>query len=392
MNEQQSAIPRGEQTTSLARYYPLALAGLRLVVWPSLKYPARAWRSAAFRQRCIAVSAALAVAMAASGCRQAAPPEFSSSGQVVELSPEQQALVKAALVQHAGTPANPKMVGQPDFNARRLKQGAKVYALRCVQCHGESGDGNGLAAKHLQPRPRDYRRGIFKFTSTAYGGRPRREDLVRTIRRGVVGTSMPSFALMPQEELEPLVDYVLALTHRGELEVLLASEAEGADELPDELVNDLVAAIVEQWNVAESQTILPASVQPELSAATIEAGRLAFLSKGCSKCHGDDGRGKTRDNVGADAWGFTTSAADLTSGMLHGGTQPLDIYRRIYGGINGTPMPAFKDALATEPDTMWNLVHYVLHVSQGRRRGEAVYSPPELPPETPSSGSGAGGN
>lgn len=314
--------------------------------------------------------------LAMSGCRKPAPPEFSSNAQVAELTPEQQAMVKQALVQHAGTPASPKMAGDPNFDSRRLNRGAAVYAQRCVQCHGESGDGNGLAAKHLNPRPRDFRRGIFKFTSTAYGGRPRREDLVRTIRRGIVGTAMPSFALMPEEELQPLLDYVLALTHRGELEVLLASEAENADELPDDLVNDLVAAVVEQWQAADTQTIVPASVQPVMSAETIEAGRQAFLSKGCSKCHGEDGRGKTRDNVGTDAWGFATNAADLTSGMLHGGTQPTDVYRRIYGGINGTPMPAFKDALAPEPDTMWNLVHYVLHVSQGRRRGEAVYAPP----------------
>lgn len=324
------------------------------------------------------------------GCRKPAPPEFTASAQTAELSPEQQALVRTALVQHAGTPANPKMVGQADFDARRLKQGALVYSMRCAQCHGASGGGDGVAAEHLRPRPRDYRRGIFKFTSTAYGGKPRREDLVRTIRRGVVGTSMPSFALMPAEELEPLVDYVLALTHRGELEVLLAAEAESAEELPDDLVADLVSAVLGPWKQAESQVVLPVSPQPELSKATIEAGRQAFLSKGCSKCHGEDGRGKTRDNVGTDAWGFATNAADLTSGMLRGGTQPVDVYRRIFGGINGTPMPAFKDALAAEPDTIWNLVHYVMHVSQGRRRGEAAYSPPTVA-DIPAAPGNAGG-
>ncbi len=53
--------------------------------------------------------------------------------------------------------------------------------------------------------------------------------------------------------------------------------------------------------------------------------------------------------------------------MLHGGRRPLDIYRRIYTGINGTPMPAFGDALADEPDTIWNLVHYVLSIVEGQQ-------------------------
>jgi hypothetical protein len=53
--------------------------------------------------------------------------------------------------------------------------------------------------------------------------------------------------------------------------------------------------------------------------------------------------------------------------MLHGGRRPLDIYRRIHTGISGTPMPAFGDALAAEPETIWNLVHYVLSIVEGRQ-------------------------
>lgn len=55
--------------------------------------------------------------------------------------------------------------------------------------------------------------------------------------------------------------------------------------------------------------------------------------------------------------------------MLHGGQRPIDVYRRIYGGINGSPMPAFKDALAPEPDSIWHLTHYILHLADQRRRG-----------------------
>jgi mono/diheme cytochrome c family protein len=105
----------------------------------------------------------------------------------------------------------------------------------------------------------------------------------------------------------------------------------------------------------------------------VAEGKKAFLSKGCSKCHGDDGRGQTPENLRGDlkdSWGHPTRAADLTSGMLHGGREPVDIYRRIFSGISGTPMPGHKAALAEEPQTIWNLVAYVLYVSNRRRAGD----------------------
>ena len=53
--------------------------------------------------------------------------------------------------------------------------------------------------------------------------------------------------------------------------------------------------------------------------------------------------------------------------MFHGGNRPDDIYRRIFSGINGTPMPAFEAKLADQPELFWHLVHYVQHISGERR-------------------------
>lgn len=69
--------------------------------------------------------------------------------------------------------------------------------------------GNGPAGKFMYPRPRDYRKGLFKFTSTPYGARPLRSDLIRTVKVGIRGTSMPDFKLLPQHEIEAVVDYVM---------------------------------------------------------------------------------------------------------------------------------------------------------------------------------------
>lgn len=306
------------------------------------------------------------------GCHRAPLLQFESSAEVKALGPEAQKQVREILEKHCGTPANPRMLGDEKFPPERLKRGALVYQQRCVHCHGVSGDGAGPAAAWLNPKPRDYRRGKFKFTTTPYDAKPRREDLVRTVRNGIIGTSMPAFNLLSEKEIDAVVDYVLALTHRGELEIQLAAEAEASEKVDPELIPDLVSLVLDPWKDADANAVSPLTPAPIFTAEHVAAGKQAFLTRGCSKCHGEDGRGQTPDNLRGDLkdfWGHPTKAADLTSGMLRGGRRPEDIYRRIYSGINGTPMPSFQSVLANEPETYWNLVAYVLYVSNRRRAG-----------------------
>ena len=320
-----------------------------------------------------------------SGCRPAVETQFVTGEAVAALDDELRQVVTAIVLERSGTPTVPRSLAGPEAPKHDVQFGRDLYNKYCQQCHGISGDGKGVAANFLYPRPRDYRKGMFKFTSTPYGNRPRREDLMRTLRRGIPGTSMPSFNLHPDRELEALVDYVLLLSHRGELETRLALEADFEEEVDPENVPDMVAEVLSLWDSAEKAEVHPLTNQPPfLTADHVAAGREAFLSKGCSKCHGDDGRGMTKDNIGKDGWGFSTKAADLTSGLLHGGSEPLDIYRRIVSGINGTPMPGFKSSLEKEPETIWNLVAYVLHVS-GQRREGAIPTPGMFSMKTPES-------
>ncbi len=341
----------------------------------------------------------LGMAVSMAGCRRAVPPSFSSGSEVLKLTEELEdaddeevAVYKAlqqeiaeTLKQLTGTPDKPILLGT-EKTSNQLRHGYALYSKYCVQCHGVNGDGNGAVAEHLNPKPRDYTLGVFKFTSTPYGNKPRRSDLIRTVTRGVTGTSMPSFDRLSDEQLDAVVEYVLALTFRGELERQLAAFAYDDEELPDEEgLEETIDEILAAWEDSSSKIVMPVTVMPPMTEESVRIGHEVFLSKACNKCHGKFGRGGSIGNVeiGKDAWGNEGSAADLSSGMFRGGDRPVDIYRRISSGINGTPMPSFKKTFQDNPDDIWHLVHFIKATGNRRRMGLEPLREADLPVATP---------
>ena len=342
----------------------------------------------------------LSMAVSLAGCRRAAPPSFTPGSEVVKLVEELedpdsdeiktyktlQLDIAKTLKKLTGTPDKPILLGS-EKTTNQLRHGYALYSKYCVQCHGVNGDGNGAVAEHLNPKPRDYTLGVFKFTSTPYGSKPRRSDLVRTVTRGITGTSMPSFDRLSEEQLSAVVEYILALTYRGELERQLASYAYEDEELPDEEgLQETVDEILDAWEDSSSKLVMPATVMPPMTEESVRLGHEIFLGKACNKCHGKFGRGGSIGNVeiGKDAWGNEGSAADLSSGMFRGGDRPVDIYRRISSGINGTPMPSFKKTFQDNPDDIWHLVHFIKATGNRRRMGLEPLSEADMPvAETP---------
>ncbi len=265
-----------------------------------------------------------------------------------------------------------------------LEHGREVYTQQCLGCHGVTGAGDGPAAEFLDPPPRDYRKGVFKFTSTPRGRKPRHEDLVRLLRHGAKGTSMPGFPWMTPEDLQAVIAYVKSLSCRGQLELALIQEAEDNldweddskdnDSFDPEMVAETADDIAKRWDEAAAEVVLPKTPMVPYNDETIQLGARAFVKESCYKCHGIDGRGNRQFNVGKDDWGRISYAANLRSGMLHGGRRPVDIYRRIYSGINGTPMPSFGATLESQGklDTIWHLTHFVTSVVEGRELPEEL--------------------
>lgn len=104
----------------------------------------------------------------------------------------------------------PLTLGGREVSADTLNQGRDLYGKYCVSCHGETGAGDGPAARSLKWPPRDFRIAKFSFvdSSAEEGKLPTHEALVDRIRSGVPDRGMPPWTGMREEDLSALADYI----------------------------------------------------------------------------------------------------------------------------------------------------------------------------------------
>ncbi len=306
-----------------------------------------------------------------------------------------------------------------DPNRQPQEGGYAIYRRNCVHCHGVSGAGDGPTAPFLYPIPRDYRRGIFKFTSTPSGARPHREDLRRTITYGLHGTSMPAFeSLLTEKEILQVIDYVIFLSMRGESELALVDEAatfdeNKPDEFTEEIAKEAAGGVFRKWKLAQTQMVNPPIPRTPPTHESIVRGRDLFLQSDCKDCHGRlamgdgesfvkqdifnqvvfggnpserperinalDDKTKTLWNQKPDDWGNPLRPANLNRGIYKGGRRPIDIYWRIAKGINGAQMPAHYPSPFDEKK-MWDVVNFVLALPY---EPNLLKDAPPQPPATP---------
>ena len=293
-----------------------------------------------------------------------------------------------------------------------------LFREHCVTCHALEGSGAGPASVFQNPYPRDFRHGVFKWKSTERGQKPTRRDLRELLIKGIPGTAMPSFALLDPDDLDALVDYVIFLSTRGEVERRMiaaaideldyseTSPAQGlilssqSDTEGGQVVQEVMDRVHKDWEEANSHEVaVPsfAELSGEQLAASVARGSDFFHGQvaNCAGCHGPGGDGSL-PTLDYDDWtkeyttriGLTPSDREamkpfrdagalrprkiaprtLRDGVFHGGGDSASLYRRITQGIAGTPMPAVE--VVSEPngkglttEQIWDLVRYVQQLS-----------------------------
>ncbi len=288
-----------------------------------------------------------------------------------------------------------------------LADGRVLYMRHCSHCHGTSGNGQGPTAEYLNPRPRDYRHGVFKFTTTTAQAKVSRDDLRRILQNGVPGTYMPSFVpMLKEKQLDQVIEYVRFLAMRGEFERRLVNELSAdyskeavatrkedgesysdiveelksflAEDMPDSL--EFISDDMEQaWTVAntEDAQVIPTVARVPDSEESRQRGRELYVSAAinCADCHGIAGNGngpqtmifeknpvtqKLYEEPGLhDIWDNLNQPRNLTRGIYRGGRRPYDLFCRIQAGIKGTRMPSFKNL---QHEDIWHIVNYILSV------------------------------
>ncbi len=361
-----------------------------------------------------------------SGCGQSGDARFHANLlQMVanNVSEKHQQQIADILEAMYGTPDDPFVLQETGLDLQKIRIAAGpvkgytqgLFRLHCVHCHGITGDGMGPTALFLKPYPRDYRQGLYKFKSTPSNYPPTHQDLMRTLEEGVNGTAMPSFKLLPQAEIEALVEYVKYLSLRGQTELALinyaSTEVDADKDFPtgrDVLIDgdNMLAAIVGKWQSAPSQaTPVPPKPADFGALASIERGKQIFYGNGgCVKCHGPTALGdgqivadewtKRVQDIAKTAGEQQKQLADLTGearsvqaqhvaelihalhvdalpprdsaprnlrqGIYRGGRQPYELFYRVSNGINPSNMPGIASQQGMTPDDIWHVVDFIL--------------------------------
>ncbi|MFQ5641360.1 MAG: c-type cytochrome [bacterium] len=207
-------------------------------------------------------------------------------------------------------------------------RGKQIYDRACVSCHGSLGDGEGSGAKYLDPLPRDFTRGVYKFRSTPSGELPTNKDLYRTITHGIPRTMMPAWKdLLTEQERRDVVAYIKTFSKK-----------------------------FDRYGQGDPIEI---GDPPEETPESLVEGLSLYMLMECWACHGVKGKGDGKSaKTLVDDWGHRIKPFNFTLGKFKGGDDLQSVYRTFSTGLNGTPMPAYAEAFLFGGDSIDDLSLY----------------------------------
>ncbi|REK16546.1 MAG: hypothetical protein DWQ37_07470 [Planctomycetota bacterium] len=261
------------------------------------------------------------------------------------------------------TASRQKASAEPGPPEQSVASGKELYAQHCAACHGEDGNGQGLAAQFLFPKPRDFQAGRFRLVSTS-NGVPTLDDVVAVLRRGMPGSSMPPWSHLGNASIRRLAEHVFVLRSEGAKKALAAQLEETGDELPPDEIDEIIA------NLTTPGAIVQAPEDARPTPDSVARGKELYVSKACVQCHGPTGKGDGQQQM-VDSEGLPTRPRDLTRGIFKGSADLASVWRRIRTGMPGTPMPSSETLSDGE---VTDLTNYVLSLSDEAAREATVLS------------------
>jgi mono/diheme cytochrome c family protein len=226
-----------------------------------------------------------------------------------------------------GTPSVATETSNVNGITGHAEGGKMLYRRFCIGCHGPDGNGQGMNAQWIDPKPRDFTEATFKCRSTPTGTLPTDDDLYNAITRGFVDTNMPSWRPLNPQQRADLVAFIKTWSPR--------------------------------WAKEKPGAVLNIPPETPITIESILHGRELFQKLECWKCHGPEGHAD-----GPSAATLTDSKGDpikpfnfSTGDRFMCGDTNRDLYRIFMTGLDGSPMPSFADVI--QPNDAWDLVHFL---------------------------------
>lgn len=293
------------------------------------------------------------------------------------------------------TPRASQSPRSPDFQNAQIADGERAYQTYCVGCHGDSGDGKGPSAGFMHPRPRNFQKALFRFSSTRGGQLPTDTDLRRSIEEGLKGSAMPAWNFLPDHTIDTLVVYIKTFSPKWE---------KHSPALPIPFVSDPYRAAADKSEaIARGEVIYHGYATCwTCHPAYVSHGRINDHLEAMDNPRRDAFRpGLSESEIKVNSENQITYPPDFLRDFMRAGVKVDDLYRSIGAGITGTAMPTWVDSMAfdkadgtplTRVQDLWALAYYVRSLIQQRPaklapgaftlrdRRQGIYLNGEVPP------------
>lgn len=232
-----------------------------------------------------------------------------------------------------------------------IAEGKTLFAVNCASCHGAAGQGNGPAAMALNPKPRNFHEGYWK-----YGGGVAR--IVQTISTGSPGTAMAAFTNIPLEDRFAIAHFVRSFSSKPEEDKPADLAWLGPIGTPagGDTTGGTVAGVAPGGPPKPALTIpieLALMLLAEPNAPTVPAGAnapapaegrgSALYAERCASCHGGSGEGGIRVRMLGSAPYAYVATRPLSASRTPWAGDPARFEKLIVEGIPGYVMPGNGD-------------------------------------------------
>ena len=243
--------------------------------------------------------------------------------------------------------------------AKTLNKGKEIYTEYCMACHGQKGDGQGIAAKGMKVPPRDFRSGIIKFGDVLAGELPHDQAIHKTLKEGLAGTAMLPWDLSP-DQMDAVWQYIKTFSPKTWIG-------------KDKKLGKKVTLAPDPFGLARKSSAIMKGKKVYHMVANCQSCHRAYathaeLNQMSLKVHEETMTEFEKDlyqtKPQESEFNALTIPPDFTWDLVRSTRNVNDLAYRIANGVSGTTMPAWKDTI--DDIEIWAVAYYVQHLMDMR--------------------------